>query len=237
MAAEATPLQHKAHLVAAVPSIARHTPARRALARPHLRQAAMVSAGARQPSDALSSSSLPIRASTGSAARWWPARGTRFDRGGAAVGMGAGQGALQAPGQSCSSSQPPDSPSGVSSSAGASAPTSCSMRTAPATDFSGGGCKGREGQGGRQGGREGGLGAQAVALRKAGHSNAVQPTLQPPSTSSPAARARGTPPPCPAPASGSAGPTPPAAHAPSLVAARGEWRQGGSCECARVEGS
>ena len=35
----------------------------------------MVRAGARQPSEADSSSSLPMRASTGSAARWWPAAG------------------------------------------------------------------------------------------------------------------------------------------------------------------
>ena len=37
----------------------------------------MVSAGDRQPNEAPSSSSLPTRASTGSAARWWPGEGRR----------------------------------------------------------------------------------------------------------------------------------------------------------------
>lgn len=50
----------------------------------------MVSAGARQPSDALSSSSLPTRASTGRAARWWPAGSGRQRRGQGEVGGSGG---------------------------------------------------------------------------------------------------------------------------------------------------
>lgn len=212
----------------------------------------MVSAGARQPRLADSSSSLPMRASTGSAARWWPAgAGTRWVCEGGQAGRARGQRSAGLRTQALPSTRQLPLPH-----PGASALLRPSARPPPAAPaprpppIFRGAAAGRARDGTREGGRAGVGWVGCLAFPgtcEAGQllQQACGAALQGPSQRGrsarcpsagrrvtggpPAARARGRRPPCPGAAGGSAAPAPPAAPAPSRVAAAGGRAVGGWC--------